>query len=163
MYATVLLALRTKKTYPNYQPQKQIVKMIIKLKFRSEPMTDVPPHGTSVKLTQTLNSTFRLSRKFNNLHATCQSQFLRRLGATFTSQKVLFPHKIMKYLILVTIILPANWAPPPDNSEVKRRLNYNGTISSINFDQVPIRIYPDKVNIKSASTYKGLQRLMLWP
>ena len=98
MYATVLLALRTKKTYPNYQPQKQIVKMVIKLKFRSEPMTDVPPHGTSVKLTQTLNTTFRLSRKFNNLHGTCQSQFLLRLGATFTSQKVLFPHKIIKKL-----------------------------------------------------------------
>ena len=48
------------------------------------------------------------------------------------------------YISTVTVVLPANWVPPPDG-DIKKRLNYNGTISSINFDQVPIRIYPDKV------------------
>ena len=70
-------------------------------------------------------------------------QFSRDLSKSiFTASRGHF------YIAEVTIILPANWEPPPSNSEVKKRLNYNGTISSINFDQVPIRIYPDKVNMK---------------
>ena len=42
----------------------------------------------------------------------------------------------------------------------KQRLNYNGTISSINFDQVPIRIYPDKVS-STLSVNKGFGQLIM--
>ena len=38
----------------------------------------------------------------------------------------------------VTIVLPSNWMPP-EGADAER-LNFTGTISSINFDQVPIRI-----------------------
>ena len=48
---------------------------------------------------------------------------------------------ILSYLVFtgeVTIVLPSNWMPP-EGADAER-LNFTGTISSINFDQVPIRI-----------------------
>ena len=42
------------------------------------------------------------------------------------------------YVGEVTIVLPSNWMPP-EGADAER-LNFTGTISSINFDQVPIRI-----------------------
>ena len=47
------------------------------------------------------------------------------------------------YIGHVTIVLPSNWIPP--EGEESEKYNFNGTISSINFDEVPLRIYPDKV------------------
>ena len=47
------------------------------------------------------------------------------------------------YIGEVTIIIPSNWHPP--TGEEATELNFNGTVSYVNFDEIPIRIYPDKV------------------
>jgi len=47
------------------------------------------------------------------------------------------------YIGEVTIIIPANWQPP--RGQEATDLNFNGTVSYVNFDEIPIRIYPDKV------------------
>ena len=49
------------------------------------------------------------------------------------------------YIGEVKIIIPGNWKPPV--GETAKALNFNGTISYVNFDEVPIRIYPDKVRL----------------
>ena len=56
---------------------------------------------------------------------------------------------ILSYLVFtgeVTIVLPSNWMPP-EGADAER-LNFTGTISSINFDQVPIRIVVLQIGMK---------------
>ena len=55
----------------------------------------------------------------------------------------------LSYLVFtgeVTIVLPSNWMPP-EGADAER-LNFTGTISSINFDQVPIRIVVLQIGMK---------------
>ena len=67
-----------------------------------------------------------------------KSEFISKLSyAIWKTSKSHF------YIGEVTIIIPSNWQPP--KGQEAEDLNFNGTVSYVNFDEIPIRIYPDKV------------------
>ena len=94
----------------------------------------------SSKIEQKLTCPDKLCKTYDFTFVEKVQEFVKLLSkAIWTTSREHF------YIGQATIIIPNNWQPP--TGEMAEKLKYNGTISYVNFDEVPIRIYPDKVRI----------------